>query len=592
MVLSLASKNDPTTDDEMARLRVEIARLQQKAFLLETLMDNSPDSIYFKDRDSRFALINRYAAERFGVGDPALAVGRTDFDYFTDEHAAQAFRDEQEILRTGLPLVNVEEKETKPDGGILWVSTTKLPLRDNEGNIVGTFGISRDITQRKEFEDQLERQAFYDRLTELPNRALFMNRLQHLFQRARRVEANLLFAVIYLDIDRFKGVNDSFGHQAGDELLIEVARRLERCVRPSDTLARLGGDEFTILLEDIASEIDATRIADRIQKELSVPFTVHGQEVFSSASVGIALSSSRYQRPEDMLRDADIAMYRAKSGGRSRHQVFDVDMHKRAVSLLRLETDLRRAIERRELVPYYQPIIDLETRTLRGFEALARWRHPTRGLIMPDVFIPVAEETGLIGPIGEFMLSEACRQMRQWQRQYVRTPPLSISVNVSTRQLAQGDVPEQVRRVLEETGLDPASLTLEITESALMQNLKAGAAVIGQLHEMAVRLHIDDFGTGYSSLAYLQSFPVHTLKVDRSFVSRMEDAPNQAEIVRAIVSLAQNLGMEVTAEGVETDAQADALQLLRCTSAQGFLFSRPVPAEEAERLIARGLQSF
>jgi diguanylate cyclase (GGDEF)-like protein/PAS domain S-box-containing protein len=592
MALSLASNNDPTTPDEMARLRAEIARLQQKAFLLETLMDNSPDSIYFKDRDSRFALINRYAAERFGVGDPTLAVGRTDFDYFTDEHAAQAFRDEQEILRTGLPLVNVEEKETKPDGGILWVSTTKLPLRDHEGNIVGTFGISRDITQRKEFEDQLERQAFYDRLTELPNRALFMNRLQHLFQRARRVEANLLFAVIYLDVDRFKGVNDSFGHQAGDELLIEVARRLERCVRPSDTLARLGGDEFTILLEDIASEIDATRIADRIQKELSVPFSVHGQEVFSSASVGIALSSSRYQRPEDMLRDADIAMYRAKSGGRSRHQVFDVDMHKRAVSLLRLETDLRRAIERRELVPYYQPIIDLETRTLRGFEALARWKHPTRGLIMPDVFIPVAEETGLIGPIGEFMLGEACRQMRHWQREYVRTPPLSISVNVSTRQLAQGDVPEQVRRVLAETGLDPASLTLEITESALMQNLKAGAAVIGQLHEMAVRLHIDDFGTGYSSLAYLQSFPVHTLKVDKSFVSRMQDAPNQAEIVRAIVSLAQNLGMEVTAEGVETNAQADALQLLRCTSAQGFLFSRPVPADEAELLIARGLQSF
>lgn len=591
MALSLAPPNSeaPVDGESAARLaESEIARLKQDIFLLETLMNNIPDSIYFKDLESRFTRINRYAAERFGAGDPALAIGRTDFDYFTDEHAAQAFRDEQEIVRTGLPMVNVEEKETKPDGGIRWVSTTKLPLRDASGNILGTFGVSRDITQRKEFEDQLERQAFFDTLTRLPNRALFMNRLQHLFNRARRVQADLLFAVLYLDVDRFKGVNDGLGHQAGDELLIEIARRLERCVRPSDTLARLGGDEFTVLLEDIASEVDATRIADRIQKELSAPFLVHGQEVFSSASLGIALSSSHYERPEDMLRDADIAMYRAKAGGRSRHQVFDVDMHQRAVSLLRLETDLRRAIERRELVPYYQPIIDLGTRSLRGFEALCRWRHPSRGMIMPDVFIPVAEETGLIGALGEFMLTESCRQMRAWQLQYPRTPALGISVNVSTRQLAQCDVAEQVKRVLSETGLDPASLTLEITESALMQNLKTGAAVIQRLHEMAVRLHIDDFGTGYSSLSYLQSFPVHTLKVDKSFVSRMEDAPHQAEIVRAIVSLAQNLGMEVTAEGVETNAQADALQDLQCTNAQGFLFSRPLPADEAERLIVEG----
>jgi diguanylate cyclase (GGDEF)-like protein/PAS domain S-box-containing protein len=588
-VLSLAPHASSPTEDDTARLRAEVARLKRDAFLLGTLMDNSPDTIYFKDLDSRFTLINRGAAGRYGVDNPALAIGRTDFDFFTDEHAAQAFRDEQEILRTGLPLVNVEEKETMPDGSVRWVSTTKMPLRDPEGNMLGTFGISRDITQKKEFEDQLEHQAFHDRLTALPNRALFMNRLQHLFHRAGRADAKLLFAVIYLDMDRFKGVNDGLGHQAGDELLIEVARRLERCVRPSDTLARLGGDEFTILLEDIGSEMDATRIADRIQKELSTPFVVHGQELFSSASLGIALSSSHYERPEDMLRDADIAMYRAKSGGRSRHQVFDVDMHQRAVSLLRLETDLRRAIERGELVPYYQPIIDLESRTLRGFEALARWKHPTRGVIMPDIFIPVAEETGLIGAIGEFMLGEACRQMADWQRRYVRTPPLSISVNVSTRQLAQCDVAEQVRRVLAETGLHPASLTLEITESALMQNLNAGAAVIRRLNDMSVRLHIDDFGTGYSSLAYLHSFPVHTLKVDKSFVGRMEDAPNQAEIVKAIVSLAQNLGMEVTAEGVETQSQADALRLLRCTSAQGFLFSRPVPADQAERMISDGL---
>lgn len=579
----------PIIDEPSSSHQADNARLREEVFLLETLMDTIPDSIYFKDRDSRFTRINRYAAARFGVADPALAIGRTDFDYFTDEHATQAFRDEQEIVRTGIPLVNVEEKETNPDGGIRWVSTTKMPLRDTEGRIVGTFGVSRDITQRKEFEEQLEHQAFFDPLTQMPNRALFMNRLQHLFHRAKRAQEPLLFAVLYLDLDRFKGVNDGLGHQAGDELLVEIAKRLERCVRPSDTLARLGGDEFTVLLEDIASEMDATRVADRIHRELSEPFVLHGQEVFSSVSLGIALSSSHYERPDEMLRDADTAMYRAKANGRSRHQVFDVDMHQRAVSLLRLETDLRRAIERKELVAYYQPIIDLETKTLRGFEALARWRHPTRGLILPDIFIPVAEETGLISAIGDFMLVEACRQMRAWQHRYRRDPPLNISVNVSTRQLAQSNVAEQVERILAETGMEPRCLTLEITESALMQNLKTGAAVIQQLHEMAVRLHIDDFGTGYSSLSYLHNFPVDTLKVDKSFVSRMEGAPHQAEIVKAIVSLAQNLGMGVTAEGVETVAQAEALRDLHCTSAQGFLFSRPLPAEEAERLIVEGV---
>ena len=573
--------------------RAELGRLREEVYLLETLMDMLPDSIYFKDRESRFTRINRAAAASYGLTEPGDALGRTDFDYFTDEHAAKAYRDEQEIVRTGLPLVNVEEKETKPDGTSRWVSTTKMPLCDTAGKIVGTFGVSRDISQRKHFEEQLERQAFFDPLTMLPNRALFMNRLQHLFQRSLRAggrsEGGRLFAVLYLDVDRFKGINDGLGHQAGDELLKEVARRLERCVRPSDTLARLGGDEFTALLEEISSEIDATRVAERINKELAQPFFLLDHEVFATVSIGIALSSSQYERPDDMLRDADTAMYRAKANGRSRHQVFDVDMHQRAVSLLRLETDLRRAIERHELLAYYQPIVDLETNTLRGFEALARWKHPTRGMVMPDVFIPVAEETGQITAIGDWMLAEACRQMRVWQDRYPRTPPLRISVNISTRQLAHANVPEQVQRILNDTGLDPTSLTLEITESALMQNLTTSAAVLQKLHAMSVRLHIDDFGTGYSSLSYLQNFPIHTLKVDKSFVTRMGDAPKQDEIVRAIVSLAQNLGMEVTAEGVETNDQADTLQSLNCTSAQGYLFSRPLPAEEAERIIVDGL---
>jgi diguanylate cyclase (GGDEF)-like protein/PAS domain S-box-containing protein len=567
------------------RVVAEISHLQDEIFLLETLMDNVPDSIYFKDRQSRFTRINQYAAVHFGIESPAQAIGRTDFDFFADEHAAKALRDEKEIIRTGQPLVNVEEKETRADGEARWVSTTKLPLRDRDGKIVGTFGISRDITERKQAEEQLQRRAFYDPLTELPNRALFLDRLQHMFHRSRRALGNPLFAVLYLDLDRFKSINDSLGHQAGDELLVNTARRLERCIRPGDTLARLGGDEFTVLLDSINCEADATGVADRIHEELSAPFDLRGYEMFTSVSVGIALSSAGYERPEDMLRDADTAMYRAKAGGRARHQVFGGDMHQRAVSSLRLETDLRRAVERGEIVPYYQPIVDLSDGAVIGFEALARWRHPSGGILLPDLFIPVAEETGMVGAIGDWMLAEACRQAREWQRKDPRWARLGISVNVSGRQLAHGGLAGEVERALAATGLDPACLTLEITESALMHNLNTGAGVIQRLHAMSVGLHLDDFGTGYSSLAYLHSFPVNALKVDKSFVNRMDRVGHQPAIVKAIVSLAANLGMEVVAEGVETRAQADALRALGCRRGQGFLFSKPLPADEAERLL-------
>ena len=582
----LRSSPKPADDNRASGVVGAAARLDDQISLLETLMDNVPDAIYFKDRQSRFTRVNRYAAERFGITDPELAIGRTDFDFFTDEHAAKAMRDEQEIMRTGEPLVNVEEKETLPDEQIRWVSTTKLPLRDHAGNIIGTFGISRDITERKKAEEQLQHRAFYDPLTDLPNRALFLDRLQHLFNRARRALGSPVFAVLYLDLDRFKTINDSFGHQAGDELLIATARRLERCVRPGDTLARLGGDEFTVLLDDVRGEAYATAVAERIHKELAAPLQVRGHEVFTSVSVGIALSSAGYDSPDDMLRDADTAMYRAKAGGRSRHQVFASDMHLRAVSSLQLETDLRHALERDEIVAHYQPIMDLQSGALTGFEALARWQHPGMGMLMPELFIPVAEESGQVGAIGEWMLTEACRQGREWQQRDARWSKLGVSVNVSGRQLSQGGLPAIVERVLGETGLDPASLTLEITESALMHNLSVGAVVVERLRAMSVSLHLDDFGTGYSSLAYLHNFPVHALKIDRSFVTRMDHAPQQGTIVKAIVSLAHNLGMEVVAEGVETPAQAEALRALRCQRGQGFLFSQPLTAANATEFLA------
>ena len=358
------------------------------------------------------------------------------------------------------------------------------------------------------------------------------------------------------------------------------------CLRPGDTLARLGGDEFTVLLDDVRSQTDATGVAERIHQEVAAPLEIRGVEVFTSVSVGIALSSAGYESPEEMLRDADTAMYRAKAGGRASHQVFDGDMHRRAVSSLRLETDLRRALERHEIVPYYQPIVDLDSGAVVGFEALARWQHPSKGMLLPDLFIPAAEETGLVVEIGAWMLAEACRQAREWQRKHPLLSTLGISVNVSGRQLSEGSVAADVERVLLTTGLEPACLTLEITESALVHGLSAGAGVVQRLHAMNVGLHLDDFGTGYSSLAYLHSFPVQALKVDRSFVSRMCQAPQQSAIVKAIVSLAHDLGMEVVAEGVETIAQLEALRALRCRRGQGFLFSKPLPADQAERLLA------
>jgi diguanylate cyclase (GGDEF)-like protein/PAS domain S-box-containing protein len=310
-----------TSTDEGGPLRDTlelVGRLREEIFLLETLMDNVPDTIYFKDRESRFTRVNRYAAARFGIASPAAAVGKTDADYFAHEHAAKALRDEQEIIRTGKPLVNVEEKETLPEGEIRWVSTTKLPLRDRGGNIVGTFGLSRDITHLKKAEELLRRQAFYDPLTDLPNRALFFDRLQHLFQRGRRALGDSRFALLYLDVDRFKTINDTFGHQAGDQVLIGTVRRIERCLRPADTLARLGGDEFGLLLDDIRTDADATGVADRIREELATPLVVRGRDLLASVSIGIALSSAGYESGEDMLRDADTAMYKAKAAGRGR----------------------------------------------------------------------------------------------------------------------------------------------------------------------------------------------------------------------------------------------------------------------------------
>ena len=452
--------------------------------------------------------------------------------------------------------------------------------------------ISRVLEETKE---HFRHAAFHDSLTGLPNRAMFSELLKAELETSKRIKDHL-FSVLFLDLDRFKNINDSLGHTHGDLLLVAFAERLERTLRPIDTLARFGGDEFAILLSGIVDTTDAVRVAERIQAELSVPFDLDRNSAFATASIGIALSSSGYDRPEDILRDADIAMYRAKENGKARYEMFDHGMHARAVQRLQLESDLRQAVERKEFCVYYQPIVALESGRLAGFEALVRWNHPRRGIVAPADFIPVGEETGLIVPIGQFVLEEACKKVREWQ---IRSPShraLSLSVNLSARQVAQPDLLDRIKIALDQSKLAPHCLKLEITESVVMENAEAAVMMFKQLRSIGVQLSIDDFGTGYSSLSYLHRFPLNYLKIDRSFVMRMT-TDNDNAIVKTIATLAQNLGMEVIAEGIETEEQYRQLKELGCEFGQGYLFSRPVDddgvitllAKEAQRDLAMGI---
>lgn len=492
---------------------------------------------------------------------------------------------QQKLIDKKASNFQIEKRLIAKNGTVVDTLIKVLLVCDADGRPLHFNNQIVDITERKSMEQQLLHDALHDALTGLPNRALFMDRLQQQLKKSQNQKGHL-FAVLFLDLDRFKVVNDSVGHLIGDKLLIEIARRLQKSIAPTDTVARLGGDEFTILLENITSKSEAALVAESIYQTLTFPFYIDGYELFSTASIGIALSSQGYEKPEEMLRDADLTMYSAKEQGKARYEIFDRSLRDRALQRLELETDLRRALEREEFEVYYQPITCLALGTLYGFEALARWNHPLKGSIAPADFIPICEETGLIVPLGNWLLKKACQVTRNWQLEYPDHQAVKISVNLSAQQFRDSQLTDEIINILAATGLPGNCLKLEITESVLIDNLETVTEIILSLRKHEIKFSIDDFGTGYSSLSYLHRFPVDTIKIDRSFVSQMKADGDNSAIVKAIVTLAHMLKMDIIAEGIETTAQLAQLKLLQCEYGQGFFFSKPLNEKDAEAFIA------
>ncbi|MEO6713351.1 MAG: EAL domain-containing protein [Mycobacteriales bacterium] len=685
---------------------------------VDNLLSQVPEQIYFKDLFSRFLRVSKGQADIFGAAGPDEVIGKSDFDFFSAKHAQAAYDAEQEIIRTGIPQLLVEETQTWPDRPDDYILTSKYPLRDADGTIIGTFGVSqditrrvtaeaaarahsdelslanhelrrvehelrallqgspdavvkldrdlrhlyvnpkaaelvglpaeaiigrtnreigrpaggldlweaslravletgvtaehesshdleggtlfmhsrlapifavdgsvtgvlvasRDLTDRKLAEEALAHQAVHDPVTGLANRTLLLDRVGHAITRLERNPGTV--SVLFMDLDRFKVVNDSLGHAAGDQVLQEVARRLLRTARRGDTVARFGGDEFVVLCEGLPNDELIRVLAVRIGVALAAPFVVDGHEVSMSASIGIATAGDWRRSAEDMIRDADAAMYLAKERGRGRFEFFDASVRERANARLDIEAGLRRALERGEFHLVYQPLISLADRSVTGLEALIRWEHPEYGALSPADFIPVAEETRLIVPIDRWVLDEACRQLVAWNAERPAGPPLTMAVNISGRQLSEPDVVEAVVAVLDRHKLTPGLLCLEVTETAMLQDVIPAQRVFEKLAAIGVQLALDDFGTGYSSLGHLQRFPVNILKIDRSFVERMHAGNDESAIVAAVTAMARALGMRTVGEGIETDEQLEGLTGLGCNDGQGYLLARPARPDQ------------
>jgi PAS domain S-box-containing protein len=578
-------------------------RLSKREELFRLISENAADMIALVDVNGK-RLYNSPAYKKvLGYSSKELRA-TSSFEQIHPDDRERVRAAAEEARRTGLGQ-RLEYRIRHKNGEWLVIESSASAIRNEKGEVEKLVIVNRDITERKRAEKKLEHNALHDGLTDLPNRPMFLKRLQRACDRAAR-DAFYKFAVLFVDIDGFKVFNDTMGHRVGDELILDIGQRLANCLRFEDTLsrvagkrtddgneadevlARLGGDEFTILVGSIRDASDAMRVAKRIQEALSEPFSIQGREVFTSASIGISLSATPYDRAEDLLRDADIAMYRAKMLGKSRCEFFDEEMHTQAVSQLQLETELRRAVEGQEFLLHYQPVVLLGTGELAGFEALLRWQHPVEGLLYPDRFLSVVEKTGLIVPLGKWVFQRACRQAQSWKSPSGPHSKMAVMVNVSPRQFTYPDLVSDVESALQESGMDPRRLHLEITESAAMADPERSKHLLTRLKGLGISISIDDFGTGHSSLSRLRRFPVDLVKIDRSFITHMDSDEEARKIVHLIIDFAHTVNLKVIAEGVEVAAHRDQLKNLRCDYGQGYFFSRPVDHEGVERLLATG----
>ncbi len=556
--------------------------LKEREEYFRTAFDNAA-GMALTSPDGRWLEVNDSLCEMLGYSESEL-VNRVFHDITHPDDLGNDLANLYKLLEGSIQNYQLEKRFFHKSGDVVWVLQSASIIRDPHNEPKQVVFQIQNINDRKRAEEQIRWAAFHDSLTKLPNRTLFVDRLSMAVERSKR-NSSYQFAVIFADLDRFKIVNDSLGHDMGDSLLEDLATRFRECVRSTDTVARFGGDEFAILIESFSSTTEVEVILDRIQSSLQRPFHLVGHEFTTTASIGVAYSSLGYTRPEDIIRDADTAMYRAKSNGKARYEVFDSGMHMHAFEFLTIENELRKALEHGEIVPHFQPIISLSSRKIIGFEALARWNHPKRGMIAPAEFIPIAEENGLIVPIGLSMIQQACDELNKWQVEFPHAENLSVSVNISGTQFRQTNLVEEVNRILTESKVQPNNLRLELTESTLMRDTASAAEMLTQLKSLGLQLSIDDFGTGYSSLSYLHRFPFDSIKIDQSFVSRMNHDRESWGIVKTIIMLANELGKTTIAEGVERDEQLAMLTSLSCQFGQGYYFSKPLTAADVVTML-------